>query len=94
MSAIYFDSDDDAAELVGALEAEGYATDLRREGFAGEDDSDDRAWVLVVTPFDDRVVEMVDVYGGWMAGDDRLPVAPVAPPELPQQPKRLKDPAG
>jgi hypothetical protein len=88
MSAIYFDSDDDAAELVKALEGEGYTTTLRREGFAGEDDSEDRAWLLIVEPFDERVVEMVDVYGGWMPGDDRLAADPL---ELPGQPKRLKD---
>lgn len=88
MTAIYFDSDDDAEELVKALEGEGYATSLRREAFAGEEDWEDRAWVLLVEPFDDRVVEMVDVYGGWMPGDDRLPEDP---PELPRAPKRLKD---
>jgi hypothetical protein len=89
MPDVYFDADDDAAALVAALEAEGYTTSLRREGFAGEDDSDDRGWVLGVTPFDDRVVEMVDVHGGWLAGDDRLPAAPL---DLPQAPKRLKQP--
>lgn len=85
MSAIYFDSRDDATELIRALEAEGYATAMRREAFAGEDDADDHGWVLAVDPFDDRVVEMVDVYGGWMAGDDG---APVEPPELPEEPRR------
>ncbi len=85
MSAIHFDTSEDATELVKALEAEGYRTDLRPEGFAGEDDSEDRAWVLVVEPFDDRVVEMVDVYGGWMPGDEQLP--PEAP-DLPTGPLR------
>ncbi|MGA8987953.1 hypothetical protein [Aeromicrobium sp.] len=88
MSQIYFDSADDAAELVDALEREGYLTSLRREGFAGEDDGEDHAWVLQVEPYDDRVIEMVDVYGGWMPGDDRLPATPV---DLPEGPKRLKD---
>jgi hypothetical protein len=88
MSPIYFDSDGDAEELVKALEGEGYSTSLKREGFAGEDDWEDRAWVLVVEPFDDRVVEMVDVYGGWMPGDDRLDADPL---DLPGEPKRLKD---
>lgn len=93
MGEVYFDADDDAAELIGALETEGYATTLRREGFAGEDDSDDRAWVLVVEPFDDRVVEMVDVYGGWLPGDPQASPEPPPPPPppLPGQPKRLKD---
>lgn len=85
MSAIYFDTDDDATELVKALQAEGYQTDLHRESFAGEDDSEDRAWLLTVEPFDDRVVEMVDVYGGWMPEDERLPADP---PTLPDSPRR------
>jgi hypothetical protein len=87
MPEVFFDSDDDAAELISALEGEGYTTTLGREAFAGEEDWDDRAWVLVVEPFDDRVVEMVDVYGGWMPGEER-PVH--EPPPLPGQPKRLK----
>jgi hypothetical protein len=88
---IYFDSDDDSEELVKALEGEGYTTSLRREAFAGEEDWEDRAWVLVVEPFDERVVEMVDVYGGWLPGDDRVPDDP---PPLPDVPKRLKDQRG
>jgi hypothetical protein len=88
MGEVYFDEDDDAAELVAALDAEGYVTTLRREAFAGEEDWDDRAWVLHVEPFDDRVVEMVDVYGGWLPGDEQ-PSTP-EPPRLPEQPRRLK----
>lgn len=87
---IYFDTEEDAAELIAALRAEGFATTMRPEGFAGEDDSEDRAWILTVDPFDDRVVAMVDVYGGWLPGDARL--APPAPPELPTGPKRFKRP--
>lgn len=90
---IYFDVEEDAAELIAALHAEGFATTLQPEGFAGEDDSEDRAWVLTVDPFDERVVAMVDVYGGWLAGDLRL--APPATPdvaELPTGPKRIKRP--
>lgn len=79
MGQIYFDESEGAAELVAALEGEGYVASLRREAFAGEDDSDEHAWVLVVDPFDHRVVEMVDVYGGW---------------HPPAEPKRLKNPPG
>ena len=89
MTGIYVDTDDDAVELMAALEAEGYTTMLEREPFAGEDDSDDHAWLLQVEPFDDRVIEMVDVYGGWMPGDEQLPLEPL---ELPGAPKRLKHP--
>ena len=88
MSDVYFDTEEDAVELIAALEAEGFTTSLEREGFAGEDDSEDRAWVLRVEPFDDRVVAMVDVYGGWLVGDER--VAPMTL-DLPSAPKRLKD---
>jgi len=89
MPEIFFDESDDATELVKALTGEGYATDLRREAFAGDDDAEDRAWVLTVVPFDRRVVEMVDVYGGWMPGDERLP-GDAAAPTLPDGPRRLK----
>ena len=86
MGEVYFDDEDDAAELVAALEAEGYSSTLRREAFAGEEDWDDRAWVLQVEPFDGRVVEMVDVYGGWLPGDPQAPRSD--PPPLPGSPRR------
>jgi hypothetical protein len=85
MGEVYFDEDGDAAELVAALDAEGYTTTLRREAFAGEEDWDDRGWVLVVETFDERVRELVETHGGWLTGDTGL--AP-EPPPLPQQPKR------
>jgi len=90
MPEVYFDSEDDADEIVAALEAEGYTTTLEREAFAGEEDWEDRAWVLLVEPFDDHVVELVDVHGGWLPGDDRTPAA-APPPALPQAPRTLKD---
>ncbi|MCX6407217.1 MAG: hypothetical protein NTV28_09885 [Propionibacteriales bacterium] len=91
MDEIWFDERDDAAELVKALEAEGYVVTARAEGFAGEDDSEDRAWAVVVEPFDERVVDMVDVYGGWLPGDPRrADTAPPSAPDLPTAPKRLK----
>jgi hypothetical protein len=88
MGEVYFDEDGDAAELLAALDAEGYATTLRREAFAGEEDWDDRGWVLVVEPFDERVAALVDVHGGWTPGDPQLPDAD--PPPLPGSPRRLK----
>lgn len=88
MSVIYFDDEDDAAELIDQLHAQGYATVLTRAGFAGEDDSADRAWVLVVEPFDALVVEMVDVYGGWLPGDERLEADAF---DLPDAPRRSTD---
>ena len=87
MTRIYFDEPDDSIELAKALESEGFTVETVREAFAGEDDSDDHGWVLEVEQSDDRITEMVDVYGGWLAGDERLPVEPLP---LPEEPKRLK----
>lgn len=65
MSVIQFVSDEDAAEIIRELTAEGFDTTLRQV-------SDD-LWELDVSPWDERIVEMVDVYGGWLPGDTRLP---------------------
>lgn len=85
--AIFFDEREDGDELAAALAAAGYTTSWAREGFAGEDDADDRAWVLSVEPFDDGVVTLVDVHGGWLPSDE-CPAA--APLDLPAAPRRLK----
>jgi hypothetical protein len=62
MGSIHFVSAGDADELHKALEAEGYVVRLR-EGEGGR-------WLLDVEPFDDHVVAMVDVYGGWLPEED------------------------
>lgn len=60
MDVVHFMTAEDAEELTGALRAEGYAVNLREpEGSGGH-------WLLEVEPFDDGVVAMVDVYGGWL----------------------------
>jgi len=66
MSAVHFLSEDDAQELVGALEAEGYTVRLRENPAGAGPDSSRSRWLLDVEPFDDGVVAMVDVYGGWL----------------------------
>ena len=87
MTRIYFDEPGDSTELAKALEGEGYTVETVREAFAGEDDSDDHAWVLDVDQSDNRIIEMVDVYGGWLPGDERLAAEPSP---LPGEPKRRK----
>jgi hypothetical protein len=64
MSTIQFAAEEDAAELIRELKGEGFSADLRRVS--------DKLWELDVEPWDDRVVAMVDVYGGWLPGDPRL----------------------
>ncbi|HKY57340.1 MAG TPA: hypothetical protein VJL80_04820 [Aeromicrobium sp.] len=65
MSPIQFADDGDAAELIRELKGEGFSTNLRRVS--------DELWELDVEPWDDRIVAMVDVYGGWLPGDAHLP---------------------
>lgn len=65
VTTVQFAAAEDADELIRELTAEGYTTHLTK----GEDGS----WLLDVSPSDGRVTEMVDVYGGWLPGDDRLP---------------------
>jgi len=65
VSIIQFVSDEDATELIRELTSEGFTTNLRQVA--------DDLWELDVDPWDDRIVEMVDVYGGWLPGDVRLP---------------------
>lgn len=65
MSVIQFATDEDATELIRELTAEGFAATLRQ--VSGE------LWELDVDPWDERIVEMVDVYGGWLPGDTQLP---------------------
>jgi len=65
MSIIQFAAEEDAAELIRELEGEGFSANLRQVS--------DQLWELDVDPWDDRVVAMVDVYGGWLPGDARLP---------------------
>ena len=63
MNEIWIDPDDDAAELIKALGAEGYSvTELRP-------DDPTEPWFLVVEPFDDGVIAMIDVYGGKLADE-------------------------
>jgi hypothetical protein len=62
MAAIHFLVADDAQELIGALRAEGYSVRLEENPAQGPSSR----WLLHVQPFDDGVVAMVDVYGGWL----------------------------
>lgn len=62
---VHFLSAEDADELTKALIAEGY----QAEGSPVDGPGDVR-WLLQVTPYDDGVAALVDVYGGWMPGDD------------------------
>ena len=93
----HFDEGDDADVVVAALRADGYEVAVRREGFAGEDDSEDRAWLVRVegAAGAERLTALVaDVELAWMV-DHEVPTPvppppPPPPPPLPTGPKRLK----
>ncbi|MCW2748262.1 MAG: hypothetical protein JWP10_1404 [Nocardioidaceae bacterium] len=87
MVSIYFDEQDEGVALVEALRAEAYDVSVRRVGFAGEDDSQDHAWVVEVAADADRIAALVEVHGGWVASDERVVATPLP---LPTGPKKLK----
>jgi hypothetical protein len=86
---IFFD-EDDAAAVVQRLRADGYAADVCRDRFAGEDDDEDHPWA-VTTDAPQLVLELlVDEHDGWLDTDDLAePSDPSAAPlELPTAPQR------
>ncbi|MDD9350156.1 MULTISPECIES: (deoxy)nucleoside triphosphate pyrophosphohydrolase [unclassified Mumia] len=90
----HFDEGEDAEHVLEQLHAQGFAASVHREGFAGEDDSEDRAWLVRVEDpaAAHRLEELVDeVDLAWMVVTGPAPVVPPpdAPP-LPSGPRRLK----
>lgn len=67
VTVVQFAAAEDAEELIRELVAEGFTAELHEVG--------DGTWLLEVEPSDERVTEMVDVYGGWLPGDYHLPEA-------------------
>ena len=84
--AIFFDAED--AERVRArLVADGYAAEVARERYAGEDDDEDHAWAVLTDAPAVAVELLVDAHDGWLDdGEMDLPVPP--PLDLPAAPKR------
>lgn len=79
-----------ATTVAARLRADGFAAQVRRERFAGEDDDEDHPWA-VLTDAPEYVVEvLVEEFDGWLdAGTDRA--APPPPPlALPDAPRRVK----
>jgi 8-oxo-dGTP diphosphatase len=88
---VALDAEDDARAVADRLRAAGFAARVERDRFAGEDDDEDHAWV-VLTDAPPFLVEVVaEEYDGW--GDDALdapPDPPPAPLALPDAPRRVK----
>lgn len=94
MRAIFFD-ESEAAEVAARLVRDGFAAEVERERFAGEDDDEDHPWAVTT----DAPVWMLELlaeqYDGWLdaeAGDAPRSGAPgaVPPPlDLPTAPRRV-----
>lgn len=82
-----FHDEDIAREVADRLRVQGFAIDVRREPFAGEDDDEDHPWA-VITDAPVIMLELIaEEYDGWVDFSDE-PAARPAPLDLPGVPKR------
>lgn len=84
-----FHEEDMAHEVADRLRGQGFAVDVRREPFAGEDDDEDHPWAITT----DAPVIMLELiaeeYDGWVDfSDESAPDSRPAPLDLPGMPKR------
>ncbi len=88
-----FHEDHDALAVATRLRADGFAAQVSKERFAGEDDDEDHAWA-VDTDAPDFVLELfLDEHDGWLDGDgpaEQRPRGAVPPLDLPDGPRRVK----
>lgn len=88
---VALDAEDDARAVADRLRAAGFDARVERDRFAGEDDDEDHAWV-VLTDAPPFLVEVVaEEYDGWVDDTvDAPPDLPPAPLDLPDAPRRVK----
>ena len=75
--------------------AELLAGQVRRGRFHGEDDDEDHPWVLVLPAGMDRALleSLLAENDGWLeSAEEPAAVVEVAPPPLPEAPRRIKNP--
>jgi hypothetical protein len=78
------------AETVAArLRAAGFEASVTRDRFAGEDDDEDRPWVVVTDAPAVLVEVAVEEHDGWVEDDPEAAGPPPAPLELPDRPRRV-----
>ena len=77
-----------AALVASRLQSDGFTAETGRERFAGEDDDEDHAWVVVTDAPAVMVELLVEEYDGWL---DESPATPPSQPlDLPDAPRRIK----
>ena len=88
MTEVWFDERDQAEDFIEGL---GLAAEPRRVGFAGEEDDEDHAWVVVLDEPAPEALDLADELGGWVPDTEGIS-APATPLDLPAAPRRLKNP--
>ena len=78
---MWFDERDAAAAFAAAV-----GGDAQPVWFAGEEDSEDAAWIVRVATVNEALIEH---HGGWLPAD--APLSPATPLDLPSAPQRLKN---
>ncbi|GGF54798.1 hypothetical protein GCM10011519_30910 [Marmoricola endophyticus] len=76
-----------ALAAVSRLRRDGYAADLTRDRFAGEDDDEDHPWVVSTDAPDITLELLVEEYDGWLDVPEDTS-APMPPLQLPDSPRR------
>ena len=87
--ALFFDRDD-AERVLRRLSVDGFATELDREPFAGEDDDEDHPWVVATDAPEVMLELLVEEYDGWLDVPSEQPPGGVPPLDLPDAPRRVK----
>ena len=88
---VALDEEDDARTVADRLRAAGFDARVERDRFAGEDDDEDHAWV-VLTDAPSFLVEVVaEEHDGWVDTTSDGPTgSSPAPLDLPDAPRRVK----
>ncbi|WP_030482822.1 hypothetical protein [Nocardioides aequoreus] len=89
--AVFF-SDDDAEAVAARLRADGFAAQVRRDRFAGEDDDEDQPWALVTDAPAGILELLAEQHDGWV--EHEAPPTPSVRLDLPRAPRRAHRPGG
>ncbi|MCD6640008.1 MAG: hypothetical protein LT071_08860 [Nocardioides sp.] len=94
MRAIFFD-EDDAAAVAARLRSDGFEVEVQQERLAGEDDDEDHQWAVLSDAPGFMLEVLADAHDGWLDEEDDEPdvrPSPLAPLDLPTEPRRVKRP--